>query len=108
MISPIPRNMPVLIAIPARRKPVIRPIQNIGRCKTTPDATMAQPPQKASILLDEAKSDVFVSATSGMRLLGRYRAPILRTGRGALAAAEMVKGPGAQSKNSQQGIQDQG
>src|ERR1700722_18217542 len=49
-ISAIPHNMSASIGMPARAKPVLRAIQNIGKCRSTPALTIAEPTQNASAL----------------------------------------------------------
>jgi len=56
-ISAMPQYMPVSMGMPARTKPMLRPIQNIGRCKRTPALTIAEPNQNASALRRSAKEN---------------------------------------------------
>src|SRR5580765_3556229 len=111
-MSAIPRSMPGLIGIPASRNPVMRPIQNIGRCRITPVPTMADPPQKASLLLQEVNNDAFGFMTrfprDSVAFLSRELARVIGNVCAAITTAETVKGPGAQSKNSKQRTQQQG
>src|ERR1700722_4569033 len=53
-MSAMPSNMPGSIGIPANTKPVLRAIQNIGKCRITPTPTIAEPNQKASALRPSA------------------------------------------------------
>src|SRR6476646_5010812 len=43
----MPQSMPSSIGMSARWKPISRPIQYIGRCRTTPAVTATQPAMKA-------------------------------------------------------------
>ena len=46
----MPNSMPGSMGMPDMLKPVLRAIQNMGRCRTTPTLTTDEPIQKASAL----------------------------------------------------------
>src|SRR5665213_1194069 len=68
-ISAMPQSMGASIGMPARRKPLSRPIQNIGRCMTTPAVTATQPAMKAQRWRRSARTRVeFIGNAASVEL----------------------------------------
>ena len=64
MISPMPTIIPLSIGMPARRKPMPRAIQNIGRCSKTPAVTATQPASRARRLERSVSDGLMVKDNS--------------------------------------------
>src|SRR5450755_1017537 len=65
----MPQSMPSSIGMSARRKPMSRPIQYIGRCRTTPAVTAMQPATNAQKWRRSARTRVVLTGSVELPLV---------------------------------------